>query len=142
MKDVEVGDFYYKAGNYKAALSRFREALQYKPRDAVATFKLAQTLEKSKQFEEARAAVRGVSCDSQGRAERGRGKKGSGAAEEAITGGVRWTAWLDRLRREIEETTQGLGVADWSRAPQGRWNTAQILEHLGHSYGARQRCWS
>lgn len=55
MKDVEVGDFYYKARNYKAALSRFREALQYKPRDAVATFKLAQTLEKSKEFEEARA---------------------------------------------------------------------------------------
>ena len=55
MKDVEVGDFYYKTGNYKAALSRLREALQYKPRDAVATFKLAQTLEKSKQFEEARA---------------------------------------------------------------------------------------
>ena len=56
MKDIEVGDFYYNAGNYKAALSRFREALQYKPRDAVATFRLAQTLEKSKQFEEARAA--------------------------------------------------------------------------------------
>ena len=55
MKDVEVGDYYYKAGNYKAALSRYREALEYKPRDAVATFKLAQTLEKSKQFEEARA---------------------------------------------------------------------------------------
>jgi tetratricopeptide (TPR) repeat protein len=55
MKDVEVGDYYYKAGNYKAAQSRFREALLYKPRDAVATFKLAQTLEKNKQFEEARA---------------------------------------------------------------------------------------
>jgi tetratricopeptide (TPR) repeat protein len=55
MKDVEVGDFYYKKGNYAAALGRFREALQYKPRDAVATFKLAQTLEKSKQFEQARA---------------------------------------------------------------------------------------
>jgi tetratricopeptide (TPR) repeat protein len=55
MKDVEIGDYYYKAGNYKAALSRFREALLYKPRDAVATFKLAQTLEKSKQLEEARA---------------------------------------------------------------------------------------
>jgi DinB superfamily len=45
-------------------------------------------------------------------------------------------AWLDRLRGEIEETTQGLDAAGWSRAPQGRWNTAQILEHLGHSYGA------
>ena len=37
MKDVEVGDFYYKEGNYKAALSRYREALRFKPRDAVAT---------------------------------------------------------------------------------------------------------
>jgi DinB superfamily len=43
--------------------------------------------------------------------------------------------WLDRLRREIEETTQGLSDSDWSRAPQGRWNSAQILEHLGRSYG-------
>jgi tetratricopeptide (TPR) repeat protein len=55
MKEVEVGDYYYKLGNYKAALSRFREALQYKPRDAVATFKLAQSLEKTKQLAEARA---------------------------------------------------------------------------------------
>jgi tetratricopeptide (TPR) repeat protein len=54
MKDVEVGDYYYKLENYKAALSRYREALQFKPRDAVATFKLAQTLEKTKAFEEAR----------------------------------------------------------------------------------------
>ncbi len=54
MKDVEVGDYYYKTGNYKGALSRYREALQFKPRDAVATFKLAQTLERAKQFEEAR----------------------------------------------------------------------------------------
>lgn len=54
MKDVEVGDYYYKTGNYKGALSRYREALQFKPRDAVATFKLAQTLERAKEFEEAR----------------------------------------------------------------------------------------
>jgi tetratricopeptide (TPR) repeat protein len=55
MKDVEIGDFYYKKENYKAALSRYREALQFKPRDAAATFKLAQTLEKSKELDEARA---------------------------------------------------------------------------------------
>jgi len=54
MKDVEVGDFYYRNENYKAALSRYREALEYKPRDAVATFKLALTLEKSKQISEAK----------------------------------------------------------------------------------------
>jgi len=45
-------------------------------------------------------------------------------------------AWLERLRGEIEDTTQGLSGDDWSRAPQGRWNIAQILEHLGLSYGA------
>ncbi len=55
MKDVEVGDYYFKAKNFKAALSRYREALLYKPRDAVATFKLAQTLEQVKELEEARA---------------------------------------------------------------------------------------
>jgi tetratricopeptide (TPR) repeat protein len=55
IKDVEVGDFYYKAENYRAALSRYREALLYKPRDAVATFKLAQTLERTKDFDEARS---------------------------------------------------------------------------------------
>jgi tetratricopeptide (TPR) repeat protein len=54
MKDVEVGDYYYRRENYKAALSRYREALEFKPRDAVATFKLAQTLEKTKEFAEAR----------------------------------------------------------------------------------------
>jgi hypothetical protein len=44
-------------------------------------------------------------------------------------------AWLDRLRKEIGETTSGLRDSDWSRAPKGRWNSAQILEHLGRSYG-------
>jgi tetratricopeptide (TPR) repeat protein len=55
MKDVEVGDYYYKRENYKAALSRYREALEFKPRDAAATFKLAQTLEKTKEFAEAQS---------------------------------------------------------------------------------------
>src|SRR5208337_3352382 len=31
MKDVEVGDFYYKKENYSAAISRYREALEFKP---------------------------------------------------------------------------------------------------------------
>lgn len=52
-KDVEVGDFYAKRKNYAAAISRYREALQYKPRDAEATFRLAQALEKAKQNDEA-----------------------------------------------------------------------------------------
>src|SRR5208283_2285680 len=47
MKDVEVGDFYYKKENYSAAVSRYREALEYKPHDAEATFKLAEGLNKT-----------------------------------------------------------------------------------------------
>src|SRR5438105_1656908 len=46
-KDVEVGDYYFKLKNYRAAESRYREALMYKPDDAVATYRLAQALEKN-----------------------------------------------------------------------------------------------
>ena len=52
-KDVEVGDFYYKRQNYRAAVSRYREALLYKPNDAVATFSLADALEKSGDLQQA-----------------------------------------------------------------------------------------
>ena len=47
MKDVEVGDFYYKKENYNAAISRYKEALEFKPHDAEATFKLAEVLNKT-----------------------------------------------------------------------------------------------
>ena len=45
-KDVEVGDYYFKRKNYKAAEDRYREALYYKENDAEATFHLAICLEK------------------------------------------------------------------------------------------------
>ena len=45
-KDVEVGDFYFKRGNYRAAVGRYREALEYKPNDAPATIGLASALDK------------------------------------------------------------------------------------------------
>jgi tetratricopeptide (TPR) repeat protein len=45
-KDVEVGDFYFKKKNYRAALGRYKEALVYKPNDAVANFRLAECQEK------------------------------------------------------------------------------------------------
>jgi hypothetical protein len=45
-KNVEVGDFYFKRGNYRAAQSRYREALYWKDNDAIAMFRLAQTQEK------------------------------------------------------------------------------------------------
>src|SRR5438105_3680858 len=55
-KDVEVGDYYFKRKNYRAALSRYREALIYKNDDAVATFRLAVCQEKLGDNDEARKA--------------------------------------------------------------------------------------
>jgi|SRR5215472_13728506 len=52
-KDVEVGDFYFKRKNYRAALDRYKEALVYKPNDAMATFRLAECEEKSGQHADA-----------------------------------------------------------------------------------------
>jgi tetratricopeptide (TPR) repeat protein len=52
-KDIEVGDFYYKRQNYRAAIERYREALLYKPNDAIAIFSLADSLEKVGQRGEA-----------------------------------------------------------------------------------------
>ncbi len=54
MKDIEVGDYYYNRENYRAAASRYEEALRYKPKDADATFKLARACEKLKRFDDAR----------------------------------------------------------------------------------------
>src|SRR6266566_10013328 len=45
-KDVEVGDFYFKRKNYRAALERYKEALVFKPNDAIANFRLAECQEK------------------------------------------------------------------------------------------------
>ena len=45
-KDVEVGDYYFRRKNYRAALDRYKEALYYKDNDAVATYRLAVCQEK------------------------------------------------------------------------------------------------
>jgi Flp pilus assembly protein TadD len=54
-KAIEVGDFYFRRDNYRAALNRYQEALQWKPDDAEATFKSAASLEKLGRLQEARA---------------------------------------------------------------------------------------
>lgn len=46
-KDIEVGDFYFKKKNYRAALERYKDALAYKPNDAVAQYRLAECLDKT-----------------------------------------------------------------------------------------------
>lgn len=53
-KDIEVGDFYFKRGNYKAAVDRYKEALYYKENDAVATYRLAVCQEKLGDKDDAR----------------------------------------------------------------------------------------
>ncbi len=58
-KDVEVGDFYFKRKNYRAAEDRYREALLYKNNDAIATFRLAVCLEKLDQPDQARKEYEG-----------------------------------------------------------------------------------
>src|SRR3954469_21277978 len=60
----EVGEFYLEHGNYRAAESRFREALQFKPNDARAMFDLGRSLEGTNKIQEAIAEYK--SCvDSQ-----------------------------------------------------------------------------
>jgi len=53
-KDVEVGDYYFKRKNYRAALERYKEALYYKDNDAIATYRLAVCQEKIGDKAEAR----------------------------------------------------------------------------------------
>jgi tetratricopeptide (TPR) repeat protein len=48
-KDVEVGDFYFRRKNYRAALDRYKEALLYKDNDAMANLRLGETYEKLNQ---------------------------------------------------------------------------------------------
>ena len=54
IKDIEVGDFYFKRKNYKAAQERYRDALYYKDGDAVASFRLAVCQDKLGEKAEAR----------------------------------------------------------------------------------------
>ena len=53
VKDEEVGDYYFKEKNYKAALARYQDALDYKPKDALANFRLGQCYEKLNQPDQA-----------------------------------------------------------------------------------------
>ena len=53
VKDDEVGDYYFKEKNYKAALARYQDALDYKPKDALANFRMGQCYEKLNQPDQA-----------------------------------------------------------------------------------------
>ena len=43
-------------------------------------------------------------------------------------------SYLERLQRELRLTTEGVTAAAFERAPAGKWNAAQLLEHLFLTY--------
>ena len=53
-KNIEIGDYYFNLKNYRAAESRYREALEWKPGDAIATYKLGEVMEKEGNLTQAR----------------------------------------------------------------------------------------
>jgi tetratricopeptide (TPR) repeat protein len=58
-KDVEVGDYYFKRKNYKASIERYKHALIYKQDDAIATYRLAESLDKTGNSADALTYYRG-----------------------------------------------------------------------------------
>jgi tetratricopeptide (TPR) repeat protein len=50
---LEIGDFYYKRDNYKAAAERYRDAIKYNPKWIEPYERLIRVLEKQKAFSEA-----------------------------------------------------------------------------------------
>ena len=57
-KELKVGNFYFKKGNYRAAATRFREATKWNESLAEAHLRLGEALEKWKGPEAAREAYR------------------------------------------------------------------------------------
>ena len=55
-RNRDAGEIYFRDKNYRGSESRFREALRYEPTDPVATFELAESLEKLGKRDEARDA--------------------------------------------------------------------------------------
>ena len=55
-KDVKVGNYYFKKGNYKAAMNRFREATLWNPTFPEAFLRLGESEEKLKDKQAAQKA--------------------------------------------------------------------------------------
>jgi tetratricopeptide (TPR) repeat protein len=55
-KNLKVGNFYFKKGNYKGALNRFREATRWNPNYAEAYLRLGESEEKLKDSKAAHEA--------------------------------------------------------------------------------------
>ena len=59
-RNIKVGDFYWKKGDYIGALSRYNDATHYNPSSAEAFFKVAEAQEKLHNPVAAKAAFRKV----------------------------------------------------------------------------------
>jgi len=44
-------------------------------------------------------------------------------------------AQFERLSHEIDKAFDGMQTPDWFHCPEGKWNIAQIAEHLSRAYG-------
>jgi len=45
-------------------------------------------------------------------------------------------SWIANARQEIDVAVEGMQSEDFLRAPEGKWNMTQILEHLGRTFGS------
>ncbi len=89
---VEIGDFYYRRDNYKAAAERYREAVTYNPKLPEAYEKLIRALEKQKSFLEAIEVCEQFVESNQSSAEV-----------------ERFQEWGKKLKEENEKATEGEG---------------------------------
>jgi len=89
---VEIGDFYYRRDNYKAAAERYREAVTYNPKWPEAYEKLIWALEKQKAFLEAIEVCQQFVESNHSSAEVERFQK-----------------WGEKLKEENETVTEGEG---------------------------------
>ncbi len=42
--------------------------------------------------------------------------------------------YLQRLQEALTTATRGMTIEDLTRHPEGKWNTAEVLEHLYLTY--------
>jgi len=89
---VEIGDFYNRRGNFKAAAERYREAVTYNPKWPEAYEKLIRSLEKQKAFLEAIEVCEQFVESNQSSAEV-----------------ERFQEWGKKLKEENEKATEGEG---------------------------------
>src|SRR6185369_8581606 len=55
-KEVQIGNFYFKKGSFRAAAQRFREATRWNPGDAEAWLRLGEASQKAKDPKAAKEA--------------------------------------------------------------------------------------